>query len=93
MVIMFGMGSSMSLKDFADVIRMPKGVIMGVLCQFLLMPMISMVGIALVIGIITAAGRDSLLSIGVILVVAIIAHNVLGYLSGLAQPMGGPRRD
>ena len=39
-IIMFGMGSQMSLKDFAGVIKMPKGVIAGVVCQFTLMPII-----------------------------------------------------
>ncbi len=37
-IIMFGMGSQMSLNDFAGVIKMPKGVIVGVLCQFTIMP-------------------------------------------------------
>ncbi len=46
------------------------------------MPAISMVGIAIVITIITAAGRDSLLSIGVLLIVAAIVHNTLGYVLG-----------
>jgi BASS family bile acid:Na+ symporter len=35
---MFGMGSQMSLNDFAGVIKMPKGVIAGVICQFTIMP-------------------------------------------------------
>lgn len=39
-IIMFGMGSQMSLKDFVGVIKMPKGVIAGVLCQFTIMPII-----------------------------------------------------
>jgi BASS family bile acid:Na+ symporter len=37
-IIMFGMGSQMSLHDFAGVIKMPKGVIVGVICQFTIMP-------------------------------------------------------
>lgn len=37
-IIMFGMGSQMSLNDFAGVIKMPKGVIAGVICQFTIMP-------------------------------------------------------
>lgn len=37
-IIMFGMGSQMSLKDFAGVIKMPKGVIIGLICQFSIMP-------------------------------------------------------
>jgi bile acid:Na+ symporter, BASS family len=39
-IIMFGMGSQMSLKDFAGVIKMPKGVIVGVICQFTIMPIL-----------------------------------------------------
>ena len=46
------------------------------------MPIISMSAIALIIMIITAAGRDSLLSIGLLLVVAAIIHNLMGYLLG-----------
>jgi bile acid:Na+ symporter, BASS family len=37
-IIMFGMGTSMSLKDFAGVVKMPKGVLVGVASQFLIMP-------------------------------------------------------
>ena len=37
-VIMFGMGTTMSLKDFAGVVQMPKGVIVGILAQFTIMP-------------------------------------------------------
>ncbi len=39
-LIMFGMGSQMSLNDFAGVIKMPKGVLIGVICQFTIMPII-----------------------------------------------------
>lgn len=39
-VIMFGMGTELSLKDFAQVLRMPKGVIIGVICHYTIMPMI-----------------------------------------------------
>ena len=45
-IIMFGMGSQMSLKDFAGVIKMPKGVIAGIICQFTIMPLVG-VSIAL----------------------------------------------
>ncbi len=37
-LIMFGMGTSMSVKDFVGVAKMPKGVIIGILCQFTIMP-------------------------------------------------------
>jgi BASS family bile acid:Na+ symporter len=37
-LIMFGMGTSMSVKDFAGVLKMPKGVFIGVFSHFLIMP-------------------------------------------------------
>ncbi len=40
MLIMFGMGTSMSLKDFTGVIKTPKGVIIGVVSHFIIMPML-----------------------------------------------------
>lgn len=46
------------------------------------MPLVSMAGIAFIITIITAAGRDSILAIGLALVAAAIIHNSLGYLLG-----------
>ena len=46
------------------------------------MPVISMAAIAFIITIITAAGRDSLLSIGLFLVLAAIIHNTAGYFLG-----------
>ncbi len=46
------------------------------------MPLVSMAGIAFIITIITAAGRDSLLTIGLALFAAAILHNVAGYFLG-----------
>ena len=37
-IIMFGMGSQMSLQDFAAVMQSPKSVLIGVLSQFIIMP-------------------------------------------------------
>lgn len=42
-VIMFGMGSQMSLSDFTGVIKMPKGVFIGVGAQFFIMPLVAFV--------------------------------------------------
>jgi len=39
-VIMFGMGTSMGLKDFAGVIKTPRGVFIGVVSHFIIMPLI-----------------------------------------------------
>src|SRR5580692_9685938 len=44
-LVMFGMGTQMSLRDFAGVVQSPKGVIIGVLCRFTVMPL---VGFALI---------------------------------------------
>ncbi|MBK5278632.1 MAG: bile acid:sodium symporter family protein [Bacteroidia bacterium] len=46
------------------------------------MPMVSMLGIGLIIAIITAAGRDSLLEIGLILIGLVLIHNTAGYMLG-----------
>jgi BASS family bile acid:Na+ symporter len=46
------------------------------------MPVVSMAGIGVIIVIITAAGRDSLLKIGGLLILLVLIHNVCGYLLG-----------
>lgn len=46
------------------------------------MPFVSMLSIGLIIVVITAAGRDSLLDIGGILMLIVLVHNVFGYLLG-----------
>ncbi|MBN1238231.1 MAG: bile acid:sodium symporter family protein [Gammaproteobacteria bacterium] len=47
-----------------------------------LMPKVSMLGIALILMIMTAGGRDNLLEIGLMLIVVALLHNVAGYLLG-----------
>lgn len=47
-----------------------------------IMPLISMIGIALIIVVITAAGRDSLMKVGLLLVLAVFIHNIAGYTLG-----------
>jgi len=37
-IIMFGMGTELSLKDFANVVKMPKGIIVGVIGHYVIMP-------------------------------------------------------
>ncbi len=44
-IVMFGMGTQMSLKDFAGVAKSPRGVLVGILCHFSVMPL---VGLALI---------------------------------------------
>ena len=59
------------------------------------MPLLSMIGIALIITIITAAGRDSLLNIGPILILLVVFHNLTGYTLGYwaARLLGMNERD
>lgn len=46
------------------------------------MPLLSMAGIALIIVVITAAGRENLLKVGLLLIIATIIHNLAGYFFG-----------
>lgn len=60
-----------------------------------IMPMVSMFGIAFIIIIVTAMGRDSLLAVGPLLLLFVFAHNMLGYTSGywLARILKMDERD
>jgi BASS family bile acid:Na+ symporter len=60
-----------------------------------MMPLVSMGGIICIIIIITAAGRDSLLKVGLLLAVLVLLHNIGGYLLGFwsAKLFGMEERD
>lgn len=78
------------LADILKMVIVP--VFLGVLLNYFLksktvminkvMPVVSMAGIVFIIVIITAAGRDSLLSIGIALVFAMFLHMVVGLSLG-----------
>jgi len=57
--------------------------------------MISMVGIAVIITIITAAGRNSLLQVGALLLITSLLHNISGYSLGygVSWMFGMPEKD
>lgn len=59
------------------------------------MPVVSMLAIGVIIVVITAAGRDSLLDIGGILMVLVLIHNLFGYTLGywFARVFGMPEKD
>lgn len=59
------------------------------------MPLLSMAGIGLIIVVITASGRDSLLTVGPLLVLATLLHNLSGYCLGYwgARLFRLPERD
>src|ERR1041385_370927 len=76
-IIMFGMGTSLSVKDFKAVVAMPKGVIAGVLCHYIIMPMV-----AFVITLLFSFPPE--ISAGIILVGSCpngLASNVMTYLA------------
>ena len=78
MIIMFGMGTSMSIKDFVQIGKMPKGVLIGLVCQFSIMPLIGF-------GLATASGLPPEIAAGIILVGCSpsgLASNVMAYISG-----------
>lgn len=60
-----------------------------------ILSMLSMVGIAVIISIITAAGRDSLLKVGALLMITSLLHNVAGYTLGygVSWLFGMPEKD
>lgn len=76
-IIMFGMGTSLSIQDFADVVKMPKGVLVGLLCQFTIMPIL---GITLAL----SFGFSAEIAAGVVLVGSSpsgVASNVMTYIA------------
>lgn len=60
-----------------------------------ILSLISMVGIAIIITIITATGRDSLLKVGALLLVTSFLHNISGYTLGYSVSwlFGMPEKD
>jgi BASS family bile acid:Na+ symporter len=76
-IIMFGMGSQMSLNDFTGVIKMPKGVIIGVSAQFIIMPLVAL-------GISRIFSFPPEIAAGIILIGCVpsgLASNVMSYIA------------
>ncbi|AXY78032.1 bile acid:sodium symporter family protein [Paraflavitalea soli] len=76
-LIMFGMGTSMSFHDFAGVVKMPKGVLIGVISHFIIMPL---VGFTLA----NISGFHPEIAAGIILIGCSpngMASNVISYLA------------
>jgi bile acid:Na+ symporter, BASS family len=40
--VMFGMGTQMSLKDFTGIVKSPRGVLVGIVCHFSVMPLVGL---------------------------------------------------
>ena len=76
-LIMFGMGTELSLKDFSRIVQMPKGVIVGVTCHYIIMPMVGF-------GVAHLFNFPAEIAAGIILVGCCpsgLASNVMCYLS------------
>lgn len=76
-LIMFGMGTSMSMKDFAAVVKTPKGVIIGVASQFIIMPLMGFL-------LASVSGFPPEIAAGIILIGCSpsgLASNVMSYLA------------
>jgi bile acid:Na+ symporter, BASS family len=76
-IIMFGMGSQMSFGDFAGVIRMPRGVIVGVISHYIIMPFVGF-------GIAHIFSFPPEIAAGIILIGCVpsgLASNVMSYLA------------
>ncbi|MHB9027733.1 MAG: bile acid:sodium symporter family protein [Candidatus Latescibacterota bacterium] len=78
MIIMFGMGTTMSVKDFTQVLLMPKGVLVGMILQFTIMPLVGFT-------IAKTFGFPPEVAAGVILIGCVpsgLASNVMNYIAG-----------
>lgn len=76
-IIMFGMGSQMSFEDFTGVIKMPKGVIVGVGAHYVIMPLVGF-------GIAHIFNFPPEISAGIILIGCVpsgLASNVMSYIA------------
>ena len=77
-IIMFGMGTTLSLRDFARVAQMPRAALVGVALQFAVMPLLAA-------GLARTFGFDGALAAGIVLIGASpggVASNVITYLAG-----------
>ena len=82
-IIMFGVGTTMGYKDFGGIIRQPKAVVIGIICQFTIMPIVGF----------TIANTFSFppeIAAGVILIGCVpsgLASNVMSYIANANVPL------
>lgn len=76
-LIMFGMGTSMGIKDFVGVVKNPRGVGIGVISHYMIMPLVGF-------GLASVSGLSSEIAAGIILIGCSpggMASNVISYLA------------
>ena len=82
-LIMFTMGTEMSLKDFEGVIKTPKAVLIGLVCHFTIMPLVAII-------IATTFGFQPEIAAGVILMGSVpsgVTSNVLAFIAKANMPL------
>lgn len=82
-MVMFGMGTQMSLRDFAGIKTMGKGVLVGLLCQFSIMPLLGF-------GLTKVFDFPPEIAAGIILIGSCssgLASNVMVYIAGANLPL------
>jgi len=76
-MVMFGMGTQMSLRDFGGVVKAPRGVLVGIVCHFSVMPLVGF-------GLTRLFHFPNEIAAGVILIGSCssgLASNVMAYLA------------
>lgn len=82
-IIMFGMGTTLSVRDFTRVLAMPWPVVVGVVLQFTVMPFVGF-------GLAKAFGFEAEIAAGVVLIGSApsgVASNVINYLARCNVPL------
>jgi BASS family bile acid:Na+ symporter len=82
-LIMFTMGTEMSLKDFEGVIKTPKAVLIGLVCHFTIMPLIAVV-------LANTMGFPPEIAAGIILMGSVpsgVTSNVLAFIAKANMPL------
>lgn len=92
-IVMFGMGTTLRLRDFRLVFQRPRDVFVGALAQFTIMPgfiqkyvkllpLISVVAIVLIVGGVVAVSSQRIMETGALIMLVVMLHNLLGYALG-----------
>jgi bile acid:Na+ symporter, BASS family len=82
-IIMFGMGTTLSVADFTRVLAMPWPVVVGIVLQYTVMPFVGF-------GLAKAFGFEPQIAVGVILIGSApggVASNVINYLARCNVPL------
>ena len=77
-LVMFGMGTQMSLQDFRGIVKTPRGVFVGIICHFSVMPLVGF-------GLTKLFHFPPEIAAGIILIGSCssgLASNVMAYLAG-----------